>query len=600
MTRAPVRRVSVVIVAREATPALLACIERVRRHTPSPAEVLVIDHGPADGFAHRLATLTDSDGRVPVRVLRAAEKVSFAAAANQGIRAARGRWVVLLGADTLVTPGWSAGLLTRTRDTRVGLVGPVTNGAAGGPQTIGATPAYDGPSALDAFAARWAGAHRGEFRRVTRLGGGCVLIRRAMLDRIGPLDERSARPVEELCERALGSGWSIVLSREVFVHRDAARVTRAATDVRRPRIALHFAPRPVAAASSGRPRLSLCVIARDEAKVLGRCLASARSAVDEIVVVDTGSTDDTREIARAHGAVVVDRPWDDDFSAARNAALDVARGDWILSLDADEELPARTAAQLRVTCTETSAPALRMPVETLGAGGAVDSVQCAVRLFTRTPGHRWIGTVHERVDSLHALDAPLPIRHHGWADPTARRAKLARDHALLERTAAAGSTDPALALHLAQARLALDDAPGAVRAAEDGLRRVAPEARSLGLLLLDTLAAARFAAGHQAGAEEACRTALALRPDWIDPRLLLGRLCRESGRLNEALGHFGRFLEDRARLLDDPTWPVRLPRLRALGAEAEARTELALVHATLHGAGRAARGGDGLQWGVRP
>jgi hypothetical protein len=316
--------------------------------------------------------------------------------------------------------------------------------------------------------------------------------------------------------------------------------------------------------------------------------------VDEIVVVDTGSTDATRDVARAHGAVVVDYPWSDDFAAARNAALDVARGDWILSLDADEELPARTAAQLRVTCNETSAPALRLPIENLGAGGAVDSVQCAVRLFTRTPGHRWLGIVHERVESLHALDAPLPIRHHGWADPAVRRAKLARDRALLERAAAATPGDPTLALHLAQARLALDDAAGAVVAAEDGLRRAAASDRTLGLLLLDTLAAARFAAGHQAGAEEACRTALALRPDWIDPRLLLGRLCRESGRLREAVGHLGRFLADRERLLDDPTWPVRLPRLRALGAEAEARTELAIVQATLGGASRSA----GLEWGV--
>lgn len=594
MTRAPVRRVSVVIVAREATPALLACIERVRRHTPAPAEVIVIDHGPADGFAHRLATLTDGDARIPLRVLRAAEKVGYAAAANQGIRAARGRWIVLLGADTLVTPGWSAGLLARTRDTRVGLVGPVTNGAAGGPQAIGATPAYDGPTALDGFAARWASAHRGEFRRVARLDGGCLLVRRAMLDRLGMLDERSTTPVDELCGRALHGGWSAILSREVFVHRDAGRPARPAADPKRPRVALHFAPRPVAPAPRGRPQVSLCLIVRDEATVLERCLASAAPAVDEIVVVDTGSRDATRDVAHAHGAVVVEQPWHDDFAAARNAALDVARGDWILSLDADEELPARTAAQLRVTCTETSAPSLRLPIENVGARGGVDSVHCAVRLFTRTPGHRWIGVVREHVEGTHALDAPLPIRHHGWADPAIRRAKLARDRALLERAAVARPADPTLALHLAHARLALDDAAGAVVAAENGLRRVPSGDRTLGLLLLDTLAAARFAAGEQAGAEEACRTALALRPDWIDPRLLLGRLCRESGRLREAVGHLGRFLADRERLLDDPTWPVRLPRLLALGAESEARTELAMMHARLGGVGRAAA----AEWGA--
>lgn len=589
MTRAPARRVSVVIVAREATPALLACIERVRRHTPSPAEVLIVDHGPAHGFAHRLATLADGDSRVPVIVLRAAEKVSYAAAVNQGIRVARGRWVVLLGVDTLVTPGWSAALLARARDTRVGLVGPVMNGAAGGPQAIGATPAYDGPAALDAFAARWASAHRGEHRRVAWLDGACLLIRRAVIERLGPLDETARDPVGELCARAAAAGCTAVLSREVFVHRDRARAPRPAAERARPRDALRFAPR-VVVTPRGAPRITLCLIARNEAAVLARCLASAAPAVDEIVVVDTGSTDATREIARAHGAVVVERPWDDDFAAARNAALDAAHGDWILSLDADEELPARTAAQLRMTCTETSAPALRMPIENLGATGAVDSVHLAVRLFTRTPGHRWEGAIHEQVAvTTRVLDAPLSIRHHGYAEPVALRAKLERNRTLLERRAAASPDDPAIAFYLAQTRLALGDAGGAATVAEEGLRRVETQDRSLGLLLLDTLAAARFAAGEQVGAEEACRTALALRPDWIDPRLLLGRLCRRTGRLREALVHLGRYLSDRERLLADPTWPVRLPRLRALGAEAEARTELAHVHAMLGALGRARR-----------
>ena len=84
------------------------------------------------------------------------------------------------------------------------------------------------------------------------------------------------------------------------------------------------------------PRISLCLIARDEGDVIERCLESARPYVDEVVVVDTGSNDDTRGKAKACGAKVVVRTWTDDFSAARNAALAEATGEWLLVLDADE------------------------------------------------------------------------------------------------------------------------------------------------------------------------------------------------------------------------------------------------------------------------
>jgi len=80
------------------------------------------------------------------------------------------------------------------------------------------------------------------------------------------------------------------------------------------------------------------MIVRDEEEFLDACLESAKGVADEIVVLDTGSVDRTAEIARSHGARVYSHPWRDSYSEARNAGIDLATGDWILILDADERL----------------------------------------------------------------------------------------------------------------------------------------------------------------------------------------------------------------------------------------------------------------------
>ncbi len=86
------------------------------------------------------------------------------------------------------------------------------------------------------------------------------------------------------------------------------------------------------------PRLSLCMIVQNEAAFLPGCLASVTELVDEIVIADTGSTDNTVEIATKAGAKVIPIEWQDDFAAARNQALAQVTGDWVLVLDADETL----------------------------------------------------------------------------------------------------------------------------------------------------------------------------------------------------------------------------------------------------------------------
>jgi glycosyltransferase involved in cell wall biosynthesis len=140
------------------------------------------------------------------------------------------------------------------------------------------------------------------------------------------------------------------------------------------------------------------MIVRDEEKVLDRCLTAARDAVDEIVVVDTGSTDGTVEIARDHGATVLRHDFADlDFAAARNRSLAAARGDFALVLDADETLHPGSAGLVQLLAAEGGD--VGYVVNRHHVRDAEKGVDHAVRLFARRPDFRYRGRVHETVDA---------------------------------------------------------------------------------------------------------------------------------------------------------------------------------------------------------
>jgi tetratricopeptide (TPR) repeat protein len=136
-------------------------------------------------------------------------------------------------------------------------------------------------------------------------------------------------------------------------------------------------------------------------------LASVQELVDDMVVVDTGSEDDTVAIARAAGAVVHHLPWPGDFAAARNAALDWVTGDWVLVLDADERLQPRAIPFLRQAMAQPEA--LLVTVLRQECGARQSPYSSVSRLFRRHPGLRWSRAYHALVDdSVEALRAQEP------------------------------------------------------------------------------------------------------------------------------------------------------------------------------------------------
>ncbi|MBL8956972.1 MAG: glycosyltransferase family 2 protein [Myxococcaceae bacterium] len=186
-------------------------------------------------------------------------------------------------------------------------------------------------------------------------------------------------------------------------------------------------------------KLSVTMIVRDEAAMLPGCLE--RLGECELVVVDTGSTDATRELAKAAGARVFDFTWRDDFAAARNFALEQCTGDVVLVLDADERVSKELWAQLMALPASVGAATVLM--RNVQAGGSVRDARL-LRVFRRHPSIRYRYAIHEDVSesvrayvSEHRLEVAQlggVIEHLGYTrDVMASKGKRERDQRLLEK-----------------------------------------------------------------------------------------------------------------------------------------------------------------------
>jgi hypothetical protein len=178
-------------------------------------------------------------------------------------------------------------------------------------------------------------------------------------------------------------------------------------------------------------RIALALIARDEARCIARCLESVRPWVDRLLVLDTGSTDATAQLARDAGAEVHRYDWIDDFSAARNHALALADADWNLVLDADEWLVSGGAELASLRHTEpTFVGQLRVDSEFDGSDGVGTASSWLARVLPR--GQRYLGRIHEQVEGgTPRRRLAVRIGHDGYR--AARRdAKLGRNQRLLQ------------------------------------------------------------------------------------------------------------------------------------------------------------------------
>lgn len=315
----------------------------------------------------------------------------------------------------------------------------------------------------------------------------------------------------------------------------------------------------------GRVSISACMIVKDEEKLLPGCLDSIRDWVDEIIIVDTGSTDRTIEIAKTYGAKVYHQAWEGNFSKHRNHSMEQATSDWIFIIDADERMFSQDVPLIYKILGEDKYPIISINVYNVyGKNEQTVTFLPSVRFFKRQLEMRYSGIVHNRLeypDNVAIARTQIRLKHLGYDLSKPEMAKKFQRSKLLLEKQLEENPDNAFALFnyaqllrgdgdsfpLQHAEKIIECAARAVKITDtDNIHD-----RSVHLMCLDQIAWTRFHQKDYESAIEHCERALKIRPDYLDPLLLLGHIYSQLKDLPRAAKHYNRYLETQASY--DPT-----------------------------------------------
>jgi glycosyltransferase involved in cell wall biosynthesis/Flp pilus assembly protein TadD len=301
--------------------------------------------------------------------------------------------------------------------------------------------------------------------------------------------------------------------------------------------------------------VSLCMIVRNEEKNLPECLGSAYDLVDEVIVVDTGSSDKTKEIAEQFGAQVFDFPWCDDFAAARNESLRHATREWIFWMDADDRLDHDNRLKLRELFKSLPdenvgfvMKCLCLPDQTHGIATEVDHV----RLFRNLPNIRWRYRVHEQIllgirqSGGEIRWSDVAVHHTGYQDPSRRQPKLQRDLRLLTLDHAATPGEPFILFNLGWTYFELQQFKDAIHYLEDSLAQSAP-GDSIVRKIFALLVQSHRNLNQPDNALSRCREGRLLFPEDVELLFHEGLLLFQKGDMGGAETCFLQLLSDRPR-----------------------------------------------------
>ena len=206
-------------------------------------------------------------------------------------------------------------------------------------------------------------------------------------------------------------------------------------------------------------KISFCLITKDEQVNIERCLNSLNAIQNkQIIIVDTGSSDNTIKIAKTFGAEIYHHKWDNDFSEARNQSLRYANGDWVLFLDADEELTSDAVQTLKEDMAKPNVLGYRLPLENVGS--PLHGCNYVPRLVRNAPGLHFIGKIHETIHAsvlvvmrqwnMDQVIGKTKILHHGYKpEELERKNKIKRNLALYEEALEELPDEPSIMMNYA-------------------------------------------------------------------------------------------------------------------------------------------------------
>lgn len=395
---------------------LQPCLSSIVLRTGGDYELIVIN----DGDHPDIQAWPLADAKT--KLIPVPNRSGVAAGFNLGAAATDADLLVFVRDHVVVTEGW----LDRLRDCieshgDAAMAGPLSNGVSG-PQKL------DMPGGDPDTAIRLANLRIGQARKVPKLLSHLLMVRKEVFDKLGGFDERFGLETyedDDLCYRALSEGYGMYVAEDCYVMytpppslfpQDPAWYVKLLTrnrDVFRDKWGIDAYE--ALYGWKRRITVSLCMIVRNEENTLDRCLSGVVGLVDEIVVVDTGSTDRTKEIAGKYTDLIYDFEWIDDFSAARNYAFDLASKEFIFWLDADDLLLPEDGRKLRelIGALPWDVDAVSMAYNlSFDEQGNVTTSLRRNRLVKRSNGFQWTGAVHEYLQVFgNIVHADIAITH---------------------------------------------------------------------------------------------------------------------------------------------------------------------------------------------
>lgn len=298
------------------------------------------------------------------------------------------------------------------------------------------------------------------------------------------------------------------------------------------------------------------MIVKNEEKTLSRCLESAKFFINEIVIVDTGSTDKTVEVAESYDAKILHKAWTGNFAEARNFCIKHATGEWILQLDADEELVSASTSELIKIVNNKSTDGVYCIIQSTESDASYSSQFYNLRLFRNKPGIYYEGMVHETpIISGKTVFSKIHITHRTCTTNNNTTAeKLERYKISLTKQLENNPDDLRTHYYLAKTYYDQHLYDMTIAEGKEALRLLSNGAplTEAGIKTFTLLACALWQKGDFLEAEKMCLQALKIKPDYADAPFLLSTLYFAQGRYDDAILNIKKFFQIIDRLKMKP------------------------------------------------